>query len=87
MEAARIMIVEDEKIVARDIENILKGLGYSVTALVDSGEDAIEKALETRPDLVLMDILLKGKLDGVSAGRLYPLQFRHPDHLSHHFRG
>ncbi|MDZ7290530.1 MAG: response regulator [candidate division KSB1 bacterium] len=66
---ARILIVEDENIVAKDIQNTLKGLGYEVTAIVASGEDAILKAAETRPDLVLMDIMLKGYQDGVEAAQ------------------
>jgi PAS domain S-box-containing protein len=67
MESAKILIVEDEKIVARDIENRLKSFGYAVAAVVSTGEAAIKKAAETRPDLVLMDILLKGDMDGVKA--------------------
>ncbi|MGH7791037.1 MAG: response regulator, partial [Thermodesulfobacteriota bacterium] len=53
------MIVEDEKIVARDIKNRLKKLGYNVLDIVSSGKEAIWKAEETNPDLVLMDIVLK----------------------------
>lgn len=59
----RIMIVEDELIVADDIKNCLQSLGYSVVATVSSGEQSIKKAQELRPDLVLMDIILK-KEDG-----------------------
>ncbi|HWR58604.1 MAG TPA: PAS domain S-box protein [Thermodesulfovibrionales bacterium] len=78
METAGIMIVEDEEIVARDIENILKGLGYSVTAVVASGEEAVRKASETRPDLVLMDILLKGDMDGVETAEIIRSRFDIP---------
>jgi PAS domain S-box-containing protein len=67
--AAKILVVEDENIVAKDIQNTLKGLGYTVTAVVASGEEAIQKAGETQPDLVLMDIMLKGYQDGVEAAR------------------
>jgi len=66
---ARILIVEDENIVARDIQNTLKHLGYAVTGLAATGEDAIQKAGETRPDLVLMDVMLKGYQDGVEAAQ------------------
>src|SRR5574342_581045 len=66
---AKILVVEDENIVAKDIQNTLKGLGYVVTAVVASGEEAIQKAAETQPDLVLMDIMLKGYQDGVEAAR------------------
>lgn len=67
MEKSRIMVVEDEGIVAMDIKNTLKSLGYDVVAVAASGEEAIEKATETRPDLALMDIRLKGDMDGVEA--------------------
>lgn len=66
---ARILIVEDENIVAKDIHNTLQSLGYIVTATVATGEEAIQKAGETRPDLVLMDIMLKGYQDGVEAAQ------------------
>jgi anti-anti-sigma factor len=60
-------VVEDETIVALDIQNKLKKLGYDVPLFVVSGEEAIRKAGELRPDLVLMDIRLKGKMDGIAA--------------------
>jgi CheY-like chemotaxis protein len=63
----RILIVEDESVVAKDIEIRLKGLGYAVSAIASSGEGAIQKAAETHPDLVLMDIVLKGDMDGIEA--------------------
>lgn len=67
MAGAQIMVVEDASLVARDICNSLECLGYSVPAVVDRGEDAIEKAGQINPNLVLMDIILKGKMDGVEA--------------------
>jgi two-component system NtrC family sensor kinase len=67
MADTRIMIVEDEIVVARHIESGLRGLGYAVCARVSSGEEAISQAVETGPDLVLMDIKLQGALDGVEA--------------------
>ncbi|NJK70354.1 MAG: hybrid sensor histidine kinase/response regulator [Microcoleus sp. CSU_2_2] len=63
----KILVVEDEVIVAEDIAGRLKKLGYTVTATVSSGEEAIEKIAENQPDLVLMDIVLKGHMDGVTA--------------------
>lgn len=63
----RIMIVEDEAIVAMEIENRLRDLGYGVCAMAVSGEAALQKASETHPDLILMDIRLKGAMDGVEA--------------------
>ena len=61
----KIMIVEDEKIVAMDIKSSLENLGYTVPAIAASGEAALKKVAETQPDLVLMDIHLKGDMDGV----------------------
>ena len=65
--AARILVVEDEVIVAMDIQRRLEKLGYSVVGNVVRGEDAIEAAKEKRPDLILMDIKLKGEMDGITA--------------------
>ena len=56
MNKARILIVEDEAIIAMEIENQLQNLGYDVTSIVDTGEKAIKKAEEDKPDLILMDI-------------------------------
>ena len=67
MTKGRILVVEDENIVAMDIQNVLERIGYDVPAVASSGEAAILKARETKPDLVLMDITLKGAVDGVEA--------------------
>ena len=67
MTKERILIVEDELIVARDIENCLTKLGYSVAGVAASGEEAVRKADALLPDLVLMDIVLKGKINGIAA--------------------
>jgi PAS domain S-box-containing protein len=67
MSNAQILVVEDENIVALDLQVRLNGLGYEVTAVAATGEDAISKAGKTQPDLVLMDIKLKGEMDGVTA--------------------
>jgi len=67
MANAQILVVEDEGIVAMDIQKRLERLSYSVPAVVDTGEDAIKKAGETHPDLVLMDIHLKGEMTGIEA--------------------
>lgn len=67
MKPIKILVVEDESIVAEDIKDSLEGLGYTVVAITDSGNEAIEKAAATQPNLVLMDIRLKGKMDGVQA--------------------
>src|SRR5438132_9646193 len=61
----QILVVEDEGIVAKDIQNMLRGLGYHVPVTVATGPLALQKAAENRPDLVLMDIQLRGDLDGI----------------------
>jgi len=76
--AIRIMVVEDEKIVARDIQNTLKNFGYDVSAVVASGEDAIQMVREVQPDLVLMDIVLRGNMDGVRTARKIYYDFNIP---------
>ncbi|MBW2636350.1 MAG: response regulator, partial [Deltaproteobacteria bacterium] len=67
MANVKIMVVEDEGIIAKDIRNTLKRLGYTVPVVLSTGEDAIKKTAETHPDLVLMDIVLEGDMDGVEA--------------------
>lgn len=67
MANAKILVVEDERIVAKDIVKSLQRLGYVVLASVSSGEEAIKKVSEIQPDLVLMDIMLKGGMDGIEA--------------------
>lgn len=69
MASPRIMVVEDESIVGMDIKEKLKDLGYDVPALVSSGKEAVRKAVKIKPDLVLMDIVLKGDIDGVEAAK------------------
>lgn len=64
----KIMIVEDEAIVARDIRSRLADLGYEIACVCSSAEEAIDKVPDVRPDLVIMDIKLKGELDGIDAG-------------------
>jgi hypothetical protein len=67
MANARIMIVEDESIVAKDIQNSLTGLGYTVAGIVAFGEEAVERVGALKPDLILMDVKLKGAMDGIEA--------------------
>ncbi|MET0414330.1 MAG: diguanylate cyclase [Polyangiaceae bacterium] len=63
----RILIVEDERIVALDLRGTLEEFGYDVVGLAASGAEAIEKAVATLPDLILMDIRLDGHIDGIQA--------------------
>lgn len=65
MEKLNIFIVEDESIVAKDIQNSLIKLGYNVVGFANNGKDAIEKIKELMPDLILMDIMIKGDLTGI----------------------
>lgn len=67
MTSARILIVEDESIVAKDLRQSLNGLGYTVIGAVATGEDAVKQAAELKPDLILMDVMLKGAMDGIDA--------------------
>lgn len=76
--SARILIVEDERITAEDLRDILTELGYTVTASVSSGADAIARAEETRPDLALMDIRIKGDMDGTETARVLRERFNIP---------
>jgi two-component system, cell cycle sensor histidine kinase and response regulator CckA len=74
----RILIVEDERIVAGDIRSRLRRLGYSVVDMVSTGEDAILRAEALRPDLVLMDIRLEGAMDGIQAAEAIRSRFDIP---------
>lgn len=69
MSNASIMLVEDEIIVAADVQHRLQNMGYAVLGIFDTGEEAIEKAGELQPNLVLMDIVLKGEMDGIEAAQ------------------
>ncbi|MHC0068394.1 response regulator [Nostoc sp. UIC 10890] len=66
-EVIQILIVEDEFILAANLKESLEYLGYDVVDIVDSAETAIEKVAELHPDLVLMDIKLRGEMDGIDA--------------------
>ena len=78
MAKTQILVVEDEHIVAKDIQYRLQGLGYHIPAVASSGEEALQKAEETRPDLVLMDIRLKGPMNGVEAAEELRRRFNIP---------
>lgn len=78
MTDTEILIVEDEVIVARNIEKRLIRAGYKVAGIASSGEEAIELAASLKPDLVLMDIKLKGKMDGIDAANAIRNSYRLP---------
>jgi PAS domain S-box-containing protein len=65
--APTLLVVEDEAVVAMDLDGQLHDMGYRVCACVDNGHDAIARARADRPDLILMDIVLKGDMDGIAA--------------------
>ena len=66
---AKILVVEDEWIIANDIKDSLVEMGYRVTAIASSGEEAMASVEEEEPDLMLMDIVLKGKMTGIDTAR------------------
>jgi DNA-binding LytR/AlgR family response regulator len=70
MSEYRILIVEDEASISESLEDLLELLGHQVVGIADTGEEALIKLKETKPDLVLLDIQLKGKMDGVDLAHL-----------------
>jgi signal transduction histidine kinase/HPt (histidine-containing phosphotransfer) domain-containing protein len=69
MEKKKILIVEDDVVVCENLKENLEGLGYLVSGICTTGEEAVQKAKEIRPDLILMDIKLEGEMDGVEANK------------------
>lgn len=78
MNASRILIAEDEALVAADLGRCLSEMGYAIVGIVDTGEAAVSQTLALRPDLVLMDIRLKGQLDGIEAAGQIRTLYRPP---------
>ena len=78
MRLTRILVVEDETIVALDVKDRLTDLGYEVAGVADRGAEALELAASTRPDLVLMDIRLKGEMDGITTAEEIRQRWRIP---------
>ncbi|MBN2287819.1 MAG: response regulator [Candidatus Glassbacteria bacterium] len=78
MSKAKIMVVEDEYVVAADIQSALENLGYEVPAVESTAEEAIEQAERLRPDLVLMDIVLMGEMNGIEAAEKIRSRFDIP---------
>ena len=73
-----VMVVEDEYIIANDIKHSLQEMGYSVCSMVASGEEAVERVGRDKPDLVLMDIVLRDRMDGIEAARQIGSRFSIP---------
>lgn len=78
MAKTSVLVVEDESIVAKDIQNSLKKLGYNVPSVENTGEDAIQSAAEHKPDLILMDIMLKGDISGIDAAEQIRKRYQIP---------
>jgi len=78
MADARVLIVEDETIVAMDLAQLLEHLGYRVAGVASTGSEAIDAATTLNPDLILMDIHLKGPMDGIEAARAIGERFSVP---------
>ncbi len=78
MSFIEILIVEDEAIIAEDIASKLEKIGYTVIGIVASGEDAIAITKKQQPHLILMDIMLQGKMDGIEAVEHIQTQFNIP---------
>ena len=70
MSKINVLVVEDESIVAKDIQQSLKKLGYNVLGICSTGEDAVKSAQDLSPNIVLMDIMLKGEMNGIEAAAL-----------------
>ena len=73
-----ILVVEDERLVARDLQATLEDMGYRIPEITDKGELAIEKVAEMKPNLVLMDIRLAGEMDGIEAAEIITNNFNIP---------
>ena len=78
MSKINILVVEDESIVSKDIQSCLNKLGYNVVAACNSGEEAVLSAATHKPDLVLMDIMLKGNISGIDAAEKIKREFDIP---------
>ena len=78
MQKTRVMVVEDESIVAKNIQTRLKQLGYIVPVTVSSGEEALEKIESVRPHIVLMDVVLDGEMDGIQTAEVIYNKYRTP---------
>ncbi len=75
---ARILVVEDETVVAKDLTLRLKDLDYDVVGMAHTGEEALKEVEEKKPDLILMDIMLKGDIDGIETAALVKERFDIP---------
>jgi DNA-binding response OmpR family regulator len=75
---ARILIVENDMLIALDLQTTLEDLGYQVTSVVSTGEEGIQEVQRSDVDLVLMDVRLSGELDGIETAKLIRSRFSIP---------
>ena len=78
MALARILVVEDDMVISMHIRGMLTGTGYSVCGKASSGREAIDKAGDMRPDLVLMDVILQESMDGIAAAQYIHASYNIP---------
>lgn len=78
MPKTNILVVEDESIVSKDIQYSLKKLGYNVVGAAATGEKALELADEHKPDIVIMDIMLKGEMNGIETAQIIKSEHKIP---------
>jgi DNA-binding LytR/AlgR family response regulator len=78
MSKINVLVVEDESIVSKDIQHSLKKLGYKVAGAASTGTDAIAQAESEKPDIILMDIMLKGEMNGIEAAEVIREKFAIP---------
>ena len=81
MGKVNVLLVEDESIVAKDIQLSLKRLGYNVLGIENTGEKAISSARKLDPDIIIMDIMLKGKINGIEASEKIRKRAEHSNNL------
>jgi FOG: CheY-like receiver len=74
----RILVAEDENIIAMDLTRTLHNLGYQVTSVVNTAVDVIHKVEVEKPDLILMDIMLDSSLDGIEAAKIISYKYKIP---------
>jgi CheY-like chemotaxis protein/DNA-binding PadR family transcriptional regulator len=75
---SKILVVDDEAIITMQLEERLSILGYTIAGMAASGEDAVDKARRIRPDLVLMDIVMPGKMNGIEAAKIITMELDIP---------
>lgn len=74
----KILIVEDEKVIAMDLQQTISDFGYTVLSTVSSGEEALKLMAKNKPNLVIMDILLEGDLNGIETGVIISEKYKIP---------